>query len=178
MIMGVQSSGCEPLFSLTYKREVLGASYMFDVPQVVIDAIERVEPHKSSEILDEIRKTGSAQDCSCCKELKDLLKTAQEISIDGHIQMQAALQKCTDNNISKTVNLPRYATRDDVSRAYMLAWELGCHGITVFRDGCRGEQVMTHMRSEKDTCPVCGGLVVQEENCRHCTSCGWSVCSS
>jgi len=71
-----------------------------------------------------------------------VFKTAHEIDYVWHVKHQAAFQKHTDNGVSKTINLPREATEDDVAGAYRLAWELGCLGITVFRDGCKGSQVL------------------------------------
>src|SRR5262249_8713530 len=68
--------------------------------------------------------------------------TAHEIPPDWHIRMQAAFQQGVDNSISKTINLPNSATLDDVRNAYMLAWNLGCLGITIFRDGSKSEQVI------------------------------------
>lgn len=83
-----------------------------------------------------------------------VFKTAHEIAPEWHVKHQAAFQKHSDNSISKTINLPASATPEDVSRAYLLAWELGCLGITVFRDGCKGEQVLHVGRKEAgDTSP-------------------------
>lgn len=73
---------------------------------------------------------------------RELFKTAHEIDATWHVRHQAAFQKHTDNGVSKTINLPESATEADVAAAYRQAWELGCLGITVFRDGSKGSQVL------------------------------------
>jgi ribonucleoside-diphosphate reductase alpha chain len=91
---------------------------------------------------------------------KDVFKTSHEIGFEWHVKHQAAFQRHTDNGVSKTINLPNQASEDDVARAYKLAWELGCLGITVFRDGCKGEQVHNvgvGKKKEQTPVPSLGG---------------------
>lgn len=178
MIMNVQSSGCEPLFSLSYKREIMGSSYKFDIPDCVVRAVQRNEdPGKAEQILSIIRQTGSILKTPASLETCELLATAHEISPKAHVLMQSCLQTFTDNNISKTVNLKIDAIPADVERVYFDAWRGHCHGVTVFVDGCRGGQVLTHI-APADVCPVCGHELAHTEKCKRCDYCGWSACSS
>lgn len=99
--------------------------------------------------------------------------TAHEICWQWHVKMQAAWQKYFDNSVSKTINLPHSATIEDVGKAYLLAWQLGCKGTTVYRDGSKQDQVLN--LAEK--CPECGHNLEFKEGCWHCGSCGYSRCS-
>lgn len=103
--------------------------------------------------------------------------TAYEVSPDGHLSVHAAAQKYVDASISKTINFPASASVEDIERAYMLAWERGLKGLSVYRDGSRDIQVLYTNASADDKCPECGGSVVHKEGCKECSVCQWSVCS-
>jgi len=104
----------------------------------------------SRELMDEIAKKGSIKKFKQIpKDVRKVFVTAHDVSPDWHIRMQAAFQKYTDNAVSKTVNLPRDATVDDVKQVYNLAYELGCKGVTIYRDGSKENQVLSFTQKEK-----------------------------
>jgi ribonucleoside-diphosphate reductase alpha chain len=136
------SSGIEPIFAISFIRNVLGGTRLFETnPLFEIMAKER--GFYSAELLERIAKTGSAQKIEAVPEdVKRIFVTALDIQPEWHVRMQAAFQKYTDNAVSKTVNMPNEARVEDVRKVYELAWKLKCKGVTVFRYGSKPEQVL------------------------------------
>ena len=141
-IIAGSSSGIEPLFAISFMRNVLNGTRLFETnPLFEITAKER--GFYSAALLEEIARTGSVQKIDGVPDdVKRLFVTALDIEPAWHMRMQAAFQKCTDNAVSKTVNLPNNATVEDVRKIYDLAWRLKCKGVTVFRYGSKPEQVL------------------------------------
>jgi ribonucleoside-diphosphate reductase alpha chain len=134
-IIAGTSSGIEPLFALAYRRHVLTDQILTELNPLLLRHLERSGQDPSS-VLDSVISTGRLNVNS---EDRDLFPTALEISPEQHIQVQAAFQKYVDNAVSKTVNLPTDASLRDVAKAYLLAYQLGCKGVTVFRHGSKSE---------------------------------------
>jgi ribonucleoside-diphosphate reductase alpha chain len=144
MIAGC-SSGVEPIFALAFEHRVKQSDgeRVLTFVNETFERIARDQGFFSDALMQEIARHGSLHGIPGVPEAaKGVFKTAHEIAYDWHVRHQAAFQRSTDNGVSKTINLPNDATEEDVARAYRLAWELGCIGITVFRDGCKGEQVL------------------------------------
>ncbi|MEM4945346.1 MAG: vitamin B12-dependent ribonucleotide reductase [Archaeoglobaceae archaeon] len=144
------SSGIEPVFALAYRRaNILDGEEFFET-NPVFEAVLRKKGLYSSELIEKVAETGSIQKLNLPDDMKRVFKCALEIAPEWHVRMQAAFQKYTDNAVSKTINLPNSATRSDVERAFLLAYELKCKGITVYRDGSREEQVLMLKKAEKE----------------------------
>jgi ribonucleoside-diphosphate reductase alpha chain len=118
-----------------------------------------------------------------------LFVTAHEVPPRRHLEVQAAFQQYTDNGVSKTVNLPAEAAREDVRQVFRQAHALGLKGVTVFRHGSRGRQVLELLplpggepsaipapAQNGQHCPRCGGLLATDGGCRTCACCGASDC--
>ncbi len=140
MIAGC-SSGVEPAFAIAFTHKVGDRILPFTNP--IFAEVARERGFYSDALMEEIAKRGVVHGLAGVPEdVQRVFVTAHEVPFEWHVRHQGAFQKYTDNGVSKTINLPNSATLDDVSRAYLLAWELGCLGITVFRDGCK-EGVLT-----------------------------------
>ncbi|MBL8996194.1 MAG: vitamin B12-dependent ribonucleotide reductase [Gemmatimonadetes bacterium] len=135
------SSGLEPLFAVAFMRNQAGVM-MPDVNEDFV-AIAKKERWYSEALMERIAKTGSVQHPEIPKKWQDVFATANNISPEWHIRMQAAFQKHTDSAISKTTNFAHTATKDDVRAIYELAYQMKCKGVTVYRDGSRDGQVLS-----------------------------------
>jgi ribonucleoside-diphosphate reductase alpha chain len=141
-IIAQTSSGIEPVFALAFVRDVMSGAHLVELNPV----FERVAQEKgfySSELMSEIAKKGTIQDFSQIPQtIKNRFVTAFDIEPEWHVRMQAAFQKYVDNAVSKTVNLPQNASVETVQKIYLLAYELKCKGITIYRYGSKKQQVL------------------------------------
>jgi len=169
------SSGVEPFFALSYRREVMGAMKTIDVHPALIRLLHSEVAH-AEPVLKYARENGRLHSTLAPPWLCELFATAHEIPLEWHVKMQAAFQRHTDTSVSKTINLVNSATSEDIAAAYQLAFKTGCKGVTVFRDGSKARQVL---RAGTDTqrCPECGEPLVMQGGCRSCASCGYSICT-
>lgn len=136
------SSGVEPLFALSYVRKVLEGARLLEV-NPLFEKVARDRGFYSQGLLARVARTGTLKDMDDVPaDVRRLFVTDFEITPEWHVRMQAAFQEHCDNAVSKTINLPEDATIDDVRGAYQLAYRLKCKGITVFRYGSRGQQVL------------------------------------
>ena len=136
------SSGVEPIFSLVYIKNVMDGEKLLYVNKY-FEEIAKERKFYSKEIMEKISEKGSLQEIDEIPEdVKRVFVTAHDITPEWHIRMQAAFQEFVDNAVSKTINFPNYATKEDIYTSYMLAYQLGCKGVTVYRDGSRDEQVL------------------------------------
>ncbi|MDH7564393.1 MAG: adenosylcobalamin-dependent ribonucleoside-diphosphate reductase [Candidatus Bathyarchaeota archaeon] len=136
------SSGIEPIFAISFIRNVLSGARLFET-NPLFEATAKEQGFYSARLLEEVARTGSVQNISGVPEdIKKLFVTALDIKPEWHVKMQAAFQKYTDNAVSKTVNMPNEATVEDVKKVYELALKLKCKGVTVFRYGSKPEQVL------------------------------------
>jgi ribonucleoside-diphosphate reductase alpha chain len=136
------SSGIEPLFSLAYVKKVMDGERLLYVNRH-FERVARARGFYSREVMDRIAEAGSIRSFpEIPKDVRRLFATALDISPEWHVRMQAVFQHHTDNAVSKTINFPHSATKEDVRRAFELAYELGCKGLTVYRDGSREQQVI------------------------------------
>ncbi len=168
IIAGV-SSGIEPLFALSFVRNVMDND---ELPEVnpLFEKAAKARGFYSTELMREIAAHGTIHDMKNIPEdVRRIFVTAHDIEPEWHIKIQSAFQKYTDNAVSKTVNFSNSATREDVSDVYMLAYKMGCKGVTIYRDGSRESQVLNigSVNKEKKeeaamtaepACPACEAL--------------------
>jgi ribonucleoside-diphosphate reductase alpha chain len=136
------SSGIEPLFALAYHRNVLDGSILTEV-HPLLSEVAATRGFNSPDVLAEIARRGSLRGVAAVPDdVQRVFVTAHDITPEAHVRMQAAFQAHCDNAVSKTVNFARTATPADVEHVFKLAYELGCKGITIYRDGSKSSQVL------------------------------------
>ena len=191
------SSGIEPTFALAWKKQNIleGKTLNYINKYFEADAIKH--GFYSEDLMDYLAEGGSL---TTVPEVPDWVKsvyaTAPDISPEDHVLMQSAFQNSCDSGISKTINFANSATIEDVENAYMLAWEQGCKGITVYRAGSREKEVLVKGNKEKAEQPTLDGFELEEalinkpthikccdtpnvvfaDGCETCKTCGWSAC--
>jgi ribonucleoside-diphosphate reductase alpha chain len=177
------SSGIEPLYALAYRRRVLDGADFTEVNP----AFQRLAAERgiaSPAVFESIVQSGNVRGNPAVPlDLQKRFPTAHDVPVEVHVRMQAAFQRYVHAAVSKTINLPNSATAADVKAAYQLAYQLGCKGITVYRDGSRTGQVLTSGTRSADinvdvtrACPECGTILAVQARCQLCRHCGWSVC--
>ena len=165
-IIAGASSGIEPLFALSYVRNVMDNTRLVE-GYPYLEAVAKHEGFHSEELMEQLAEKGSLsrldKGLNVPRWVKELFRTSHDISPEWHMRMQAAFQKHTDNAVSKTINFPHEASVADVRKAYMLAYELGCKGITIYRDGSKAGQVLSIGETGKLSAPVAADSVIQSE---------------
>lgn len=181
LLMGIFSGGCEPLYKISYERSTHKMEEM--------NGSFRVYAHSVKDLLRYHHLPLTLTDDEIREKFPWVIES-HDISFMDRVAMQAVMQKYVDNSISSTVNLKNDATPEDIYDIYLAAWESGCKGITVFRDGCRRGNILGVAAKEEEkadgpkpaegqpVCPECGGKNIRVEgHCAACSDCGWSACS-
>jgi ribonucleoside-diphosphate reductase alpha chain len=164
-VAGCEGYGCEPVFALAYYRHVNDngkdlqltyASPRFE--KALMDS--GIEDDLREQIIRKVMEHGTCQDIpEVPKSIREVFVVAGDITAEEHVHLQAALQVFVDNSLSKTVNFPENATAEDVADVYLLAWELGCKGITVYVTGSREKVVLETNATIKKKQKPAGGVV-------------------
>lgn len=199
MIAGA-SGGIEPLFGLVFSRLIMDGTELLEV-NPVFEKYMKTHGLYTENLMNKIAKCGSVAHIEeLPDEVKRIFVTAHDISPYWHVKMQAAFQQFTDNAVSKTVNFIESATREDIKKTYILAYENNLKGITVYRNNSRQFQPMNleSKKSEKTIkikpvekkedynptgeiktvkCPECGAEIKMAEGCFICLNCGYSGCA-
>lgn len=181
------SNGIEPLFAISFvKQNILGGNYKLLYVNQYFEKVAKEKRFYSQELMEQIAKTGSVQHVEGVpEEIKKVFVVSHDIDPIWHIKIQAAFQRHIENAVSKTVNFTNDATTKDVEQTYLLAYRLGCKGVTIYRDGSRNAQVINldttkqykKKEVEEDLCPQCKSKLYRSEGCSTCPGCGYSKCS-
>ncbi len=198
------SGGIEPNFAISFIKNVMDGTELIYTNKY-FEKTARERGFHSDDLMREIARVGSIQNIEEIPEdIKRVFVTAQDITPDWHVKIQGTAQKYIDSAVSKTVNFPHHATTKEIEESYLMAYKMGCKGITVYRDGSRDNQVLNigevkgkeksarEHRALKDQayaekskseikkeglCPECESKLVMNEGCMHCPHCSYSACS-
>lgn len=192
------SGGVEPLFGLVFFRNVMDGTEMLEI-NPIFEKYAKDNGFYSEALMKEIAQNGSlAHVNGISNEVKHIFATAHDVTPEWHVLMQAAFQLHTDNAVSKTINFEEHATREDIEKAYLLAFENNLKGITVYRNNSRTFQPMNLDAKKSETsiqikpiedeseptgeiknvvCPECKTTIQMAEGCFICPGCGYSGCS-
>ncbi len=163
-IIAGASSGIEPLFAVSYIRKVLDGTELVEAHPLFVSMMKKAGAY-SDELMEKIAHSGSIQEVDEVPEdIRRVFVTSMDVSPTDHIAIQAAFQRHTDNAVSKTINFPENATKDDIKEAYQLAWQQGLKGITIYRYGSRPVQVLNLKKDEKKSEPMTGSQGVKTSN--------------
>jgi ribonucleoside-diphosphate reductase alpha chain len=136
------SSGIEPLFAISYLRKAMDDETLTEIHPYFLDVAKKRGFYRES-LMKAIAEKGSIQEMSeIPQDVRRIFVTAHDITPEWHVKIQAAFQSSTDNAVSKTVNFPWDALPEEIERVYLLAYNLGCKGVTIYRDRSRDEQVL------------------------------------
>ena len=141
IIAGV-SSGVEPVFAYAYIRNVMDSTHLIETNGILKEELTRRGLYNDALMQAVVEQGTLAHVEGVPEDMKQVFVCAHDVSPIWHVKMQAAFQEFTDNAVSKTVNFPNAATKEEVAEVYRLAYELGCKGTTIYRDGSRDEQVL------------------------------------
>jgi ribonucleoside-diphosphate reductase alpha chain len=140
-MIGDTSSSIEPVFALSFLKTVRAGQYYYLDP--IFEQVLKVRGLYSEDLINNVMEQGTIQHMEGIPEdVKNVFRVSHDIQSDSHVKMQAAFQKNVELAVSKTINMPAEATVEDVEKVYLMAWKLGCKGITIYRDSSRSEQVL------------------------------------
>ncbi|NOY88135.1 MAG: vitamin B12-dependent ribonucleotide reductase [FCB group bacterium] len=147
------SSGIEPYYSIAFERNVMDGTKLIEI-NPLFKTMAQQDGFYSDDLVNQLMSHRSLSDIEGIPErIKALFLTSVDISPDDHIKMQATFQKYCDSSVSKTINFPTSATREDIRRAYVLAYQSGCKGVTIYRDNSRPHQVLSTVKKKNEDIP-------------------------
>ncbi len=168
------SSGIEPLYALSYVKHVMEGTHLREVHPFFLEVAKK-KGFYDEQLTSILASSHSiASYTSIPEEVREVFVTSYDVSAEDHVRVQAEFQKQVDNAVSKTINLPGNSTREDIKNVYLLAHELGCKGITIYREGSRPTQVLTAGKLDL-SCPDCGNPLLVQENALVCPACGYMI---